>query len=101
MISFMLATNWSWIEFKKHYIKFYNVNTFNQIFQKPFQKINQPYTPQKFIRIQPFLPTTKFKIIHNFLKHYDDGKFDPPKQKPTDTWQRGSKTNVWNFSSKS
>ena len=26
----------------------------------------------------------KFKVIHNFLKRYDDGKFDPFEEKPTD-----------------
>lgn len=39
---------------------------------------------------QEFLPTKKFKIIHDFLKHYDDGKFDPFEEKPIDISQCGN-----------
>ena len=31
-----------------------------------------------------FIPTTKYKIFHNFLKHYDKGKTKPFKDKPVE-----------------
>lgn len=37
-----------------------------------------------------FLPTTKFKMIHDFfLKHYSDSKFDAFEERPTDNKQSG------------
>ena len=39
---------------------------------------------------QYFLPTTKVKEIHDFLEHYDNGKFDSSEERPIYISQRGN-----------
>ena len=36
------------------------------------------------VRCSKFLTTEKYKSIHNFLKHYDEGKSVPFEEKPID-----------------
>lgn len=44
------------------------------------------------MQYQDYLSTTKFKAIHNFLKHYDKCKFNQFEEKPIDTIRRGNIT---------
>ena len=52
-------------QLKEHY----KVNPFNHFFFKLFKPANEVYKPRKCLRCQDFLPTTKFKVTYDFLKH--------------------------------
>ena len=56
-----------------HYISYHNVDENNWFFQKLFQLKNKTILKQ-CIRCNKFLTTDKQESIHNFLKHYDEGK---------------------------
>ena len=65
-----------------HYIDYHNVDENNWFFQKLFQIKNK--TVLKRVRCEEFLTTDKHKSVHNFLKHYDDGKNIPFEDKLID-----------------
>ena len=73
---------------KEHYINFHNVDPVSCFFQKLLKPINQSYISRKYLQCQDFLKATKFKVIHDFLKYYNDGKFDLFEEKPIDISQR-------------
>lgn len=50
------------------------------------------YTILENINIVRITPTTKSKVIHNFLKHYEDGKFNAFEEKTIVIIWRGHKT---------
>ena len=58
---------------REHYIAFHKVDTKNEFFKKIFQKVRNVFHGRRCVRCQKFLPTSKFKINHDFLKH-ENGK---------------------------
>ena len=61
-------------EVREHYIAFHKVDPKNEFFKKIFQEVRNVFHGKRCVRCQEFLPTSKFKINHNFLKHYENGK---------------------------
>ena len=59
-----------------HYISYHNVDENNWFFQKLFQIKNKSILKQ-CVRCKEFLTTEKHKNIHNFLRHYEEGKSVP------------------------
>ena len=59
---------------KKHYIVFYNVDRNNHFFTNQFKKQNNVFHGKKCLRCNEFLRTSRFKVNHDFLTHYDAGK---------------------------
>ena len=66
-----------------HYISYHNVDENNWFFQKLFQIKNKSLL-KHCVRCNEFLTTEKHKTIHNFLKHYEEGKSIPFEDKPID-----------------
>ena len=62
---------------------YHNVDENNWFFQKLFQ-INDKILLKRCLRCDQFLVADKHKAVHNFLKHYDDGKTIPLEEKPLD-----------------
>ena len=60
----------------RHYIGYHNVDENNSFFQKLFQIKNKTVL-KRCVRCDEFLTTDKHKSVHNFLKHYDEGKNIP------------------------
>ena len=67
----------------RHYIDYHNVDDNNWFFQKLFQIKNKSVL-KRCARCDKFLTTDKHKSVHNFLKHYDEGKNIPFEDKPID-----------------
>ena len=67
-----------------HYIDYHNVDENKWFFQKLFQIKNK--TVLKHVRCEEFLTTDKHKSVHNFLKHYDEGKNIPFEDKTIDIY---------------
>ena len=61
-------------EVKNHYLSFHNVGKNNIFFQRLFVEKNNVFHGKRCVRCKEFIPTTKFKLYHDFLKHYSDGK---------------------------
>ena len=66
-----------------HYVTCYNIDENNWFFQKLFQ-IRDKTVLRQCVRCDEFLTTDKHKAVHNFLKHYEDGKSIPFEEKPVD-----------------
>ena len=66
-----------------HYVTYHNIDKNNWFFQKSFQ-IRDKTVLRQWIRCDEFLTTNKHKAVHNFLKHYEDGKSIPFEKKPVD-----------------
>ena len=66
----------------RHYTDYHNVDENNWFFQKSLQIKNK--TVLRCVRCEEFLTTDKHKSVHNFLKHYDEGKNIPFEDKPID-----------------
>ena len=64
-----------------HYVTYHNVDENNWFFQKLFQ-IKDKSVLKRCLRCDEFLVTDKHEAVHNFLKHYEDGKSIPFEQKP-------------------
>ena len=60
-------------EKKNHYIYFHRVDSKNEFFKKIFVEDKNVFYRKRCLRCQEYLPLSKFKIYHNFLKHYNDG----------------------------
>ena len=67
-----------------HYISYHNVDENNCFFQKLFQIKNNKSILKQCVRCSEFLTTEKHKSIHNFLKHYEEGKNVHFEKKPID-----------------
>ena len=61
-------------EVKNHYLNFHNVDKDNIFFERLFDEKNNVFQRRRCLRCDEFIPTTKFKLYHDFLKHYSDGK---------------------------
>ena len=59
---------------KKKYLDFHNVDQNNQFFIKLFKKQNNVFHGTKCLRCSKFLPSSRFKVNHDFLVHYDAGR---------------------------
>ena len=66
-----------------HYITYHNIDENNWFFQKLFQ-IKDKAILKQCIRCDEFVSTDKHKVVHNFLKHSEDGKSIPFKGRPID-----------------
>ena len=66
-----------------HYITYHNIQENNCFFKRLFQ-IKDKAILRQCIRCDEFLTTDKHKAVHNFLKHYEDGKSIPFEEKPID-----------------
>ena len=60
-----------------HYVMYHNI-------QKLFQIRDKTTVWRQCIKCDEFLTTNKHKAVHNFLKHYEDGKSIPLEEKPVD-----------------
>ena len=56
-------------EVENHYLNFHNVDKNNIFYEK-----NNVFHGRRCVRCEEFIPTTKFKLFHDFLKHYSNGK---------------------------
>ena len=54
-----------------HYLNFHSVDRENRFFKKIFEDQNNVFPMRRCVRCNEFLPTTKFKTYHNFLKRYE------------------------------
>ena len=61
-------------EVKNHYINFHRVDSKNEFFQKIFVGDKNVFYGKRCLRCQEYLPTSRFKIYHNFLKNCNDGE---------------------------
>ena len=59
---------------KDYYINFHRVDSKNELFKKIFAEDKNVFFGKRCLRCQEYLPTSRFKIYHNFLKHYNDGE---------------------------
>ena len=53
---------------------FHRVDSKNEFFKKIFADDKNRFYGKRCLRCQEYLPTSRFKIYHNFLKHYNDGE---------------------------
>ena len=71
------------IKLEQHYLNFHKVNSDNKFYQNLIALgKNNNYLFQKCLRCPEFLPTTKFKAVHEFVKHYNDGNQELAENKP-------------------
>ena len=70
-------------ELLDHYLSYHNIDENNWFFQKLFQAKNKSLLTN-CVRCNEFLTTEKHKAVHDFLRHYDDGKSIPFEEKPLD-----------------
>ena len=72
-------------QLENHYINFHKVNPDNKFYKNllsvTIDKKNN-YLFQKCLRCSEFLPTSQFKAIHEFIKHYSDGNEELAENKP-------------------
>ena len=66
-----------------HYLSYHNIDENNRFFQKLFQSKNKSLLTN-CVRCNGFLTTEKHKVVHDFLRHYDDGKSILFEEKPLD-----------------
>ena len=67
-----------------HYIDFHKVNPKNKFYQNLLNFSDNNYLFQKCLRCSELLPTSKFKAVHEFLSHYDEGNYELSEDKPID-----------------
>ena len=72
------------LQLEHHYLNFHKVNPDNK-FYRNLINLNEKnnYLFRKCLRCSELLPTTKFKTIHEFIRHYSDGNQELlPENKP-------------------
>ena len=69
---------------ENHYIDFHKVNPENKFYQKFLNLNDNNYLFQKCLRCSELIPTSKYKVTHDFLRHYDEGNFELAEDKPID-----------------
>lgn len=67
-----------------HYINFYKVDPENRFFKKLITCTTNECIFKKCLRCQEYLPTSQYKIKHDFLRHYELGNEDIFEDKPID-----------------
>ena len=70
------------LEVENHYLNFHNVDKNNIFFQRLFDEKNNVFHGRRCVRCEEFIPTTRFKLFHDFLKHYNEGKDNIVEEKP-------------------
>ena len=68
----------------QHYIIYHKVDENNRFFQKPFQPSKNTSVFRKCLRCDDFLTTSNYKVKHDFLKHYEEGRNIVFEEKPFD-----------------
>ena len=69
---------------ENHYVDFHKVNPKNKFYQNLLSFTHNNYLFQKCLRCSELLPTSKFKAVHDFLNHYDEGDYELAEDKPID-----------------
>ena len=62
------------VDVKKYYLEYHNVDQNNYFFVNLFKNQNSVFNGKKCLRCNEFLPSSLFKVYHDFLVHYDAGK---------------------------
>ena len=62
------------LEVENHFLNFHNVDKNNIFFQILFDEKSNVFHGRRCVRCEEFIPTTRFKLFHDFLKHYNEGK---------------------------
>ena len=61
-------------ELENHYLNFHNIDKDNVFFRRLFEEKNNVFHGKRCLRCEEFIPSSRFKLFHDFLKHYDEGK---------------------------
>ena len=72
------------LKLENHYLDFHKVNPKNKFYQNLLSSIDNIYLFQKCLRCSELLPTSKFKAVHEFLSHYNEGNYELSEDKPID-----------------
>ena len=59
-------------DLRNHYINFHRVDSKNEFFKNIFAEDKNECYEKRCLSCQEYLPPSRFKIYHNFLKHYND-----------------------------
>ena len=70
------------LQVENHYLNFHNVDKNNIFFQRLFDEKGNVFHGRRCVRCEEFIPTTRFKLFHDFLKHYNEGKDNIVEEKP-------------------
>ena len=62
-----------------HYLSYYNVDAHNCFFSKIISNKLKAFS-KNCVRCNEFITTDRHKRVHDFLKHYDEGKCIPFKK---------------------
>ena len=74
---------------RQHCIVYHKIDKDNKFFQKLFSPTKKRSILRKCLRCDGFLSTEKFKVKHDFLKHYADGQNFPFEDKPIEVLKTG------------
>ena len=66
------------------YVIYHKVDENNRFFQKLFQPSKNTSVFRKCLRCDDFLTTSNYKVKHDFLKHYEEGRDIVFEEKPLD-----------------
>ena len=80
------------LEIENHYLNFHNVDKDNVFFQRLFDEKNNVFYGKRCLHCEEFILTRKFKLSHDFLKHYEKGKLGFVEEKPISVTKIGSIT---------
>ena len=69
------------LEVENHHLNFHNADKNNIFFQRIFDEKNNVFHG-RCVRCEEFIPSTRFKLFHDFLKHYNKGKDNIVEEKP-------------------
>ena len=78
------------LEIENHYLNFHNVDKDNVFFQRLFDEKNNVFHGKRCLNCEEFIPTTKFKLSHDFLKHYEKVKKLAAEEKPVSVTKIGN-----------
>ena len=72
------------LKLQQHYLSFHKVSLDNKFYQNlvSLTAKENSYLFQKCLRCSELLPTTKYKAVHEFVKHYSDGDQELAENKP-------------------
>ena len=78
-------------ELEKHYLNFHNIDKDNVFFRRLIEEKNNVFHGKRCLRCEEFIPSSRFKLFHDFLKHYDEGK-NVVEEKPVNITKIGNIT---------